>query len=129
MLSAIQVKPVSEVLHYLTVTLENARRRRQLATIVQQTYAQFAQQNPEKVDALFDAWFLTHSARPLLERYVSGTRPPTAEALAVAWEGQLGGSEVGRKRRVAAMIPVTAEFLRTLEEALSFASEQNYHLA
>lgn len=127
MLSTIQFLPIAKYSRSLSTVVGEAWQRRKLSTIVRQTYTVFAKRYPESEDSLFDVWFLSYSAAPLLERYVSGPTPPTAMEMAVAWERQLGCSPADRKGRIARMLPATTAFLTMLEEALSTAKRINVY--
>jgi hypothetical protein len=87
------------------------------------TYASFAKQYPEWVAALFDEYFLTHQAMPLLTRVgKNGERLDPLE-LASAWSEQLMWfHEQHRQNLIADLIPVTASFLRTFEVELFTAT-------
>lgn len=64
---------------------------------------------------MFDSWFLTHQAAPVLNRVFVGRERMDAVELAKAWERQMGGSDKGREQRVAKLEPASAEFLTMLE--------------
>ena len=118
MSQAAQVKPISRSTHTPLALWRRWLRRRQLSSCVQKAYNVFSDRYPVWVDELFDEWFLSHQAAPLLERYVTGPMPPTGVELAAAWNQQFGGPAKNRKRRIAEITPVAAEFLRLVEEAL-----------
>jgi hypothetical protein len=100
-----------------------AYKTRPLNQALTHTYASFAEQYPEWVAALFDEYFLTHQAMPLLARSVEdGERLDPAE-LAKAWSEQLTWfNEEHRQSIIADLIPVAASFLRTFEVELFAAS-------
>jgi len=118
MSQAAQVKPISKTAYAPLTLWRRWLRRRQLSSCVQKAYTVFSDRYPVWADELFDEWFLSHHAASLLERYVTGPTPPTAMELAAAWNQQFGGPDKNRKRRIAEMTPVAAEFLHLVEEAL-----------
>lgn len=118
MLSAIQAPQTAKYTSRIFATFRHVTQRRRLSAAIQHAYNQLSERYPEWTDSLFDKWFLSHRAAPLL----ADSTPPTAIELAVAWDQQLGGSAKRRADRIAKIMPVVSEFLHLLEEALAIES-------
>jgi hypothetical protein len=109
---------------HITDALSRLRRRRNYPDALHRAWSHLAARYPEAVASLFDEYFLSHAARDLLSVYVqpdaSGGLRPTPHQLAAAWEAQMSFSapQVLRRRRMADMLPVAADFLRWLEAEL-----------
>jgi len=83
-------------------------------------YLGFARAHPEWVQSLFDSYFLTHTAAPLLRRAVRPQQHPTAVELARAWWVQLARPAAeGREDQLADVIAVAAAFLDELDAELT----------
>jgi hypothetical protein len=84
-----------------------------------QTYASFAEQYPEWVAALFDKYFFTHRAMPLLTRVEEGSDRVDPAELAKVWSEQLTWSNDQRRQSIIAeLTPVAASFLRSFKRKL-----------
>ena len=100
-----------------------AYKARSLNQALTHTYASFAEQFPEWTAALFDEYFLTHRAKPLLTRAAKGGDRLDALELAKVWSEQLTWfNEQHRQNIIADLIPVAASFLRKFEAELFTAS-------
>jgi hypothetical protein len=96
------------------------RRRRQWHTLrgaVARAHQRFASHNPQYADSLFDMHFLTHTARPLVQRYLLGTNAPTPAEFATAWCGQFP-AVVPSQDQFAEATRMAAAFLRHLDAEL-----------
>lgn len=96
--------------------LRRRRDRRALNGKVERAYQRFASHNPQYAASLFDMYFLTEIARPLLERFLT-TNPPTATELALVWYAQFP-TVVPNQRQFSEATRVAAAFLRHLEAEL-----------
>jgi hypothetical protein len=91
-----------------------------LRTAVRDTFAHFAGQYPTWTACLFDEYFLTHRAAPLLARYIRAEVRPTPFELASAWDEQFGPAAMTiRTQRIADLMPAAEYFLQQLEAELS----------
>ncbi len=115
MLSISDFKPAVHYKKMLGWVLGDSRQRHQFSEVIQQTHARFTERHPQYVDSLFDIWFLSHQAAPVLTRFLKGGVQDSEKELAAIWEKQMGGTDKGREQRVAALRPAAAEFLRLLE--------------
>jgi hypothetical protein len=96
---------------------------RPLNQVVIHAYARFAEQYPEWAAALFDEYFLTHQAIPLLTHVAEDGYPLDSVELAIAWSEQLTWfNEEHRQSIIAELTPVAGNFLHTFEEELSNVS-------
>lgn len=68
--------------------LRQRLQRRILRTAQQRAFQHFAQRYPHWADSLFDDFFLTHGAAPLIAGYLIPSHRPTAAELAKAWAAQ-----------------------------------------
>jgi hypothetical protein len=83
-------------------------------------YLRFARAYPRWAQSLFDDYFLTHTAAPLLRRALRPQQHPTAVELAQAWWAQLARPAAdGREDQLADVIPVAAAFLAELDAELT----------
>ena len=100
-----------------------AFKSRSLNEALTHTYASFAEQYPEWTAALFDEYFLTHQAMPLLTHVAEdGNRLDPVE-LAMAWSEQLTWfNDQNRQSLITDLIPAARSFLRDLEVELSTTS-------
>ncbi len=90
-----------------------------LRLAVLQAFRKFARSHPRWAASLFDEYFLTGQAAPLLTRYVQTGLLPSADELAMAWADQLGplAPSPYSLRRTEAKL-AAADFLRYLETEL-----------
>jgi hypothetical protein len=51
-------------------------------------FRRFARRHPQWADSLFDEYFVTHGAAPLLQRYLQPSGRPSPSELAAAWFAQ-----------------------------------------
>lgn len=94
-------------------------RRRSLKRAITRAYASFAQQYPDWVDYFFDEYFLGQRAFPVLACYLEYKALPTSFELARVWAEQFAWSNLEMKERhVAQLMPVSADFLRRLNQEL-----------
>jgi len=69
---------------------------------------------------VFDDYFLTHTAAPLLRRALRPQQHPTGFELAQAWWAQLARPAAdGREDQLADVIPVAAAFVDELDAELT----------
>lgn len=100
-----------------------AYKTRSLNQALTHTYASFAERYPQWTAALFDEYFLTHQAMPLLTRAGEDSDRLDPVKLATAWSEQLTWfNEQHRQSIIADLIPAAASFLRTFEVELSATS-------
>ncbi len=86
---------------------------------LKRAYNRFAEAHPEAVKLFFDEYFLRRNAAPLLARYIDGQTPPTPAQIANVWDRQIGpASDAVRRRRIADLTPISANFLNILESEL-----------
>jgi hypothetical protein len=114
-------------LSYTQQQAQNKRGRmyqtRPLNQAVTHAYVRFAKQYPEWTAALFDEYFLTHQAIPLLTHIAKDSNPLDSIELAKAWSEQLTWfNEEHRQSLIAELIPVAGSFLHTFKEELSAVS-------
>jgi hypothetical protein len=90
-----------------------------------QAYTVWMPSHQDWTDYLFDKYFLTHRAAPLLTRYLEGAPLPEANELAQLWAKQFTWfDEAMRQRHIAALVPAVAHFLNCLEAALGDRPER-----
>src|SRR5262245_544069 len=87
---------------------------------VARAHRRFAHHHRSYADSLFDMHFLTHAARPLLERYLTANPPAPAE-FALAWCAQFPGVAPSQTELAEATRVATA-FLRHLGAELYSSS-------
>lgn len=91
---------------------------RVLCAAQQRALHRFTEQYPQWADSLFDAFFLSHGAAPLLAGYLTDHRP-TASALAAAWAAQCPSPPSSlQPLDLAEAMRVAAAFLHILEAEL-----------
>jgi len=87
---------------------------------IARAYWRFARAYPRWAQSLFDDYFLTHTAAPLLRRAVRPQQHPTAVELAQAWWAQLARPAAdGQEDQLADVIRVAAAFLDELDAELT----------
>ena len=85
-------------------------------------YLRFARAYPRWAQSLFDDYFLTQAAAPLLRRALRPQQHPSAVELAQAWWAQLARPAAeGWEDQLAEVIPVAAAFLDELDAELTVA--------
>lgn len=68
--------------------LRRRLQRRIVRAAQQRAFQHFARRYPHWADSLFDDFFLTHAAAPLIADYLTPSQRPTAAELARAWAAQ-----------------------------------------
>jgi hypothetical protein len=94
----------------------NEQQARQRA--VKNAYAKFVPKYPAWAESLFDMYFLTHVAAPILEEYARSGTSEAIRALAGAWVDQLAWYSKAREQRINEVMPIAAAFLCLLEAEL-----------
>ena len=114
----------SSLTHTVTNTIARLFGSASLATdhsaAINAAFQRFAPQHAEWVDSLFDKDFLQRHGTPVIAAYLDGalSRNQTAASLAQRWDRHLGPASIAvRKRRIADITPIAADFLRLLPGA------------
>ncbi len=95
--------------------LHRQLQRRVLRHAQRHAMQQFRQVYPRWADSLFDDFFLSHDAAPLLAGYLT-TQRPTAAALATAWAAQ---SSPSQPHDLSEVTTIAAAFLDMLDAELA----------
>jgi invasion protein IalB len=84
-----------------------------------QAFARFAQAHPLWAESLFDEYFLSHAAAPLVARAIEPANRPTASEFAAAWFVQCAApGSTAQGANLAEVTSAASEFLRYLDAAL-----------
>lgn len=98
--------------------LRQRLQRRVLRRAQRRAFQQFARRYPHWAESLFDDFFLTHDAAPLIAGYLMPYRRPTAAELAKAWAAQCPSPRSSPPLDLTEVTQVAAAFLRTLDAEL-----------
>lgn len=99
--------------------LQQRLQRAALRKAQTQAYQRFAKQHPQWANSLFDAYFLSHGAAPLIARAIDPTNRPAPYEFAVAWFEQCKAPDAtARQADITDVVAAAADFLRCLEAEL-----------